>query len=203
MIVVAVATILTLTATLTIVKAESELYFTSSPSSYVGQGKTFDFKSPQFTFTSWTQPGLLGVFSVQVGTSVWWEDKWDLKFGTGQAGEDFQLGRYEAATHWDVFSTNPVVQLSGGSSINYRSLGWFEVNQFERNDEGVVTDAEFTFFQRAYDTLGATEKWEAGELKYHPFFQVPETSSLLGVLGLITLVGFTTVYKSKKEKQEK
>lgn len=158
------------------VSAQSILYFTSSPGSWVGRGQTLTLSSAQgdnFLVLSET-----GFVNVLINSATW-----NLELGTAD-GSPFAVGTYTNAQRAGPQPGIPQMVFSGESRGDDVDTGWFDVLEVTQSG-GVISSMAVNFLQ--YDE-GITNNWVSGAFRYNSDIPVPEPSvSALMAMGTVGL----------------
>jgi hypothetical protein len=157
-------------------QADYILYFTSSPTSWVGQGETLTFTSPTTAFSSHRHDNAV-CLSFNNG-----QDWYDL-YLIGPVSTLPTVGFYPNATRWPFTGTGPGLWFVGNGRGDNTITGHFNVLQANYDLNGNVVSFAVDFTQ--YDE-GAKANWVAGSFRYNSSIPIPElgTVLLLGLGGL-------------------
>jgi hypothetical protein len=152
--------------------SESVLYFTSSPTSWVGQGQTVAQQ-----ITSMQQYHNQGAYTNALG---FFTSDWSIYL----VGPNYSLvtvGSYPNATRWPFQDDGAGLSLSGQGRGDNTLTGHFEVLEatYDNNQNLISLAANFT----QYDE-GNTNRWNTGYIHYN--YPVPEPSTL----ALVAMSGF-------------
>jgi hypothetical protein len=150
-------------------------YFTSSPTSWIGQGLTWTITpATGYRFDVELPGNDLDVFIGTTNLSDWWS----LDFQAPN-GAELADGLY---TNVQVYpfqqSGHPGLAFKGDSRANASVTGWFQVLDYSEIN-GVVVSAAVDFVQ--YDD-GALAEWNFGSFRYNldiPLTIVPEPTSMV------------------------
>ncbi|MCX6715827.1 MAG: PEP-CTERM sorting domain-containing protein [Candidatus Taylorbacteria bacterium] len=180
------------------------LFYTSSPQSYVGQGKTETIVSGQdgWTFSAYYS------YPESNPKDVWFilskradnvlVDIITLGFGP-ELGSDFVIGKTYQATRWPFQSgTNAGMDFSAYSRGNNQLKGSFKLLDLVTGTGGNVISAAFDFYQLDDNMIPSVQAtmWSYGSLRFNSdiplnFAAVPEPSTnVLLTIGLGLLVYF-------------
>lgn len=150
--------------------ATTAMFFTSSSTSYVGQGQTMVFDVS-------TTPASLFSASTGVGGSSAGQSRYllldvegptnyfSLHVGTAPGDADFRIGSYDDAARFGGWITNqPHLDFFGDGRGNNNTAGWFAVLEWQPGSGGDVIAAAIDFYQLDEGVAG---KWTAGSWRYN------------------------------------
>ena len=154
--------------------ADSALYFTSSPTSWVGQGQTKLFDSPITDFSTTRQVNAVGlVFDNQTD--------WYYLYLIGPDSTQPTAGFYPNATRWPFNGSGPGLSFFGDGRGDNTLTGYFNILEAKYDTSGNVTSFAVDFMQ--YDE-GVTANWVSGSFRYNSSIPIPEpASALLMIIG--------------------
>lgn len=174
-------------------RSQIVLYFTSSPTSWVGQGETIAVVSGQNGWNASASDHIYGSgvniveFYFQHPSPYTW---WNLQI---KAPNSFEVGMTYEAQRFG-FETYP----KGGFDLSGDGRGYnqlnatFTVREFVRGPDGHIQNVAIDFFQRSATNFG---EWESGALRFNSsvpiagFTAVPEPSTnILMAIGLAGVV---------------
>jgi hypothetical protein len=168
-------------------RADTLFFFTSSPTSWVGQGQTMTMSETNgYTVTV----NLYGnALEAQIHTASW-SDWWWVDFQPAD-GAPFQTGLYLNAQRTPGQAAgHPGLTFVGEARGDDSVSGFFNVLEFSETN-GVVTSAAINFTQ--YDETNPSW-WNIGSLRYNSIVPVPEPSDVA-----LTLLGSgLVIYGSKR-----
>jgi hypothetical protein len=168
--------------------ADDTLYFTSSPTSWVGHGQTRTITpSNGFTFNGFryfSQGAYTNAVSISLTSST---EFWYLDF----VGPHLTLpvtGSYPNAARWPFQSSDqPGLSFVGDGRGDNELIGSFEVLDATFDGSGNLLSFAADFTQ--YDE-GDFSAWNRGSIRYHSAVPVPEPSSvLLAIAGALICGG--------------
>ena len=157
-------------------RAADILSFTSSPSSWVGQGRTLTLTSPTTSFSAYryfNQGAYTNAVRLTAGDYTLY-----------LVGPGYTLpteGFYPNATRWPFMESGAGMAFSGEGRGNNTLTGYFNVLQAVYNSSGNITSFAVDFMQ--YDEC-IQARWVSGKFRYHSDVPIPEpASALLMLLG--------------------
>jgi hypothetical protein len=151
--------------------------FSSSPSSWIGQGQTFTFSSVTATRT-----GNLGAYTDSVHFAA---GGYELVI-VGPNLTLAQVGFYPAATRWPFMGSGPGLNLSGQGRGNNTLTGWFHVLQADYDASGQPVAFAVDFAQ--YDE-GNVADWNRGSIRFNSNVPAPGPPPPIQISQLITING--------------
>jgi hypothetical protein len=150
------------------------LYFTSSPTSWVGHGQTKMFTSPTSAFSSNRQFGNAVTLGFDNG-----KDWYSLDL-IGQGSTTPTVGFYPNATRCPFNGAGPGLTFMGDGRCDNTLTGYFNVLQADYDIKGNVVSFAVDFMQ--YDE-GFKTDWVSGSFRYNSNIPIPEPATIL-LLGL-------------------
>jgi len=151
--------------------AANILYFTSSPSSWVGQGQTLTLTSPTTSFSAYRYFDQ-GAYTNAVRLSAG-----DYRLSLVGPGYTLPMeGFYPNATRWPFMESGAGMAFSGAGRGNNTLTGYFNVLQAIYNSSGNITSFAVDFMQ--YDECIQT-KWVSGKFRYNSEVPIPEPCTLV------------------------
>jgi len=162
-------------------KATDVLYFTSSPTSWVGHGQTMTFTSPTTIFSAQRYFDQ-GVYTNSVTLSINFDNYQDWYY-LHIVGPNLTLptvGFYPDATRWPFMGSGAGLDFSGDGRGNNTLTGYFNVLQADYDISGNIVSFAVDFTQ--YDR-GVKANWVSGSFRYNSDIPVPEPATLF-LLGL-------------------
>jgi hypothetical protein len=154
-------------------KAADELYFTSSPTSWVGHGQTLTLTSPITAFSAQRQYN-----TVILGFSN--PEHWYYLNVVGPQATLPTVGFYANASRPPLNWPNPGLDFFGDGRGNNTLTGYFNVLQADYDINGNIASFAVDFTQ--YDE-GVKADWVSGSFRYNSNIPIPEPATLL-LLGL-------------------
>ena len=150
--------------------AANTLYFTSSPSSWVGQGQTETFTSPTTAFSAQR------LFNNAVELSFDDGQDWYYLDLVGPSSTSPTVGFYPDATRWPFNGSGSGLSFFGDGRGNNTLTGYFNVLQADYDISGNIVSFAVDFKQ--YDE-GATANWVSGSFRYNSSITIPEPCTIL------------------------
>jgi hypothetical protein len=167
--------------------------FTSSPSSWVGNGTTrliIPEDGHTFTMSSSSSTVTFSITDFRVFPNFDW---WYVDFSTGD-GSPFQPGTtYSNATRYPFNNSAPGLSFVGNGRGDNTLTGYFTVLAATYDQNTMLTSFAADFVQ--YDE-GIASWWNIGQIRYN--YTVPEPS----VFSLVTTVSLAFVFKQYRRKME-
>lgn len=162
--------------------AADVFHFSSSPQSWIGQGQTLTFTSPETPFFAsryFSQGAYTNAVSIGAGG-----------YSLTMVGENYSLptvGFYGDATRWPFMDDGNGMDLAGPGRGNNMLTGWYNVLQADYNPDGTVRAFAVDFLQL---DEGFEKRWNTGAIRYNSsiaFIPEPVASTTL-LLALPLLV---------------
>ncbi len=169
-------------------RADTQLYFTGSPQSYVAPAGTAYMFSPRSGYVFDENSGT-GFMSFTIHTPDW-SEVWGIEFATPD-GTDFRLyadiGSYDSAQRSPFQELgHPGLSLHGDGRGYNESSGWFNVLDFARGEDGKISHTTVHFYQQGEDFHGMRDSWELGTLQYEASVAPePGTIAIAGISALV------------------
>jgi hypothetical protein len=160
--------------------AANILYFTSSPTSWVGNGQTLTFASPTTAFSTrryFTQGAYTNAVTLHAGDA--------LGYNLTIVGPNKTLpvvGFYANATRWPFMDSGAGLSFRGNGRGDNTLTGYFNVLQADYDINGNIVSFAVDFMQ--YDEC-VTADWVSGSFRYNSNIPVPEPTTI----ALLTLGG--------------
>jgi hypothetical protein len=157
-------------------KAANILYYTSSPSSWVGHGQTVTFTSPATAFSS------SRIGHTNNGVELIFDDGQDWYYLdlVGSNSTSPTVGFYPDATRYPFNGSGSGLSFFGDGRGDNTLTGYFNVLQADYGISGNVVSFAVDFTQ--YDE-GVKANWVSGSFRYNSNIPIPEPCTLL-LLGL-------------------
>jgi hypothetical protein len=180
----------------------TELYFTSSPTSWVGKGQSRDITpSSGYIFAAETTDEYIpggnksGLLFHIVSTPNSDTDYWELDL-LGAGFTRPVVGFYPNALRFLVQTNNPGLDFAGNHAGDNTLTGQFQVLEATFDSNGLPTVYAVNFTQ--YDE-GATSAWIQGYFRYNSTIPVPEPST--AALLTIGIFAFLNAHSRSRRQQ--
>jgi hypothetical protein len=150
--------------------------FTSSPTSWIGQGAS------QSVGITYAQRNSLGAYANSIEFTT--NGGWDIVF----AGPSLTLptpGYYADARRWPFNDTHPGLAFTGNSRGDNNLTGEFSVFQLSFDTQGYVQSFAADFLQNDENN---PSRWNAGQLRYNSTVPLPEPTCLAPIAAAAVLL---------------
>jgi hypothetical protein len=155
-------------------KAADILYFTSSPTSWVGAGQTLTLTSPATAFSA-SRYFDQGAYTNSVHLSAGGGGGYNLAL----VGPNYTLptvGFYPDATRWPFMGSGAGLAFTSPGRGDNTLTGYFKVLQADYDVSGNIVSFAVDFKQ--YDE-GVTANWVSGSFRYNSNIPIPEPATLI------------------------
>ena len=185
-------TILIFVCVLTQANAQTNaFYFTSSPQSFIGQGKTLLATTTNgYAFSGYSSSVYMDSVTFNIGSSGNPPTLWILSFST--ATPPFTVGSYSNAVRFpDGGGTAPGLDFSGDGRGDNTLTGSFDILELSFSTNHTLISFAADFIQ--YDN-GNPNEWNEGSIRYNSTIPIPEPSAL----AIISLCSFCCLLARQK-----
>jgi hypothetical protein len=162
-------------------RADTFFYFTSSPTSWIGQGQTLTLTEGFYARRTFD----FGVDTDSVHLGV---DNGSIYYELNIVGSGLTLpvvGFYTNATRWPFMGSGIGMEFRGEGRADNTLTGYFNVLQADYDASGQVAAFAVDFMQ--YDE-GNVNRWNQGSIRYNSNIPIPEPGTgILAALGLAVI----------------